>query len=156
MEIRGIGKTIWFKDLSPGNVFAYRVGIEPAHGISLKKNQNGFAAVALTHAPGKQLRLPSLVSDQFFELGQPIFVYEEAYALADQKLANFETERPKTGSLVLSVAGTFLRCHRDGSDYEVDLTTGELKTPGQTPTFWTPRWAIKDRLGSSIFEHIDP
>jgi hypothetical protein len=152
MEVRALGRSVWKKDVSPGSVFIYRVDVEPALGILLKRNADGFAAVALTHAPGKQKTLPSLVSDEFFKPDQTVFVYDEAYILADQKFANLNCANPEVGSVVSSVSGALLRCHRDGTDYEVDLTTGELKKPGHTPIFWTSRWAIKDRFGNLIFE----
>jgi hypothetical protein len=152
MEVRTLGKAIWVKDLAACDIFVYKVDAGPALGIFLKRNAYGYAAVALTHAPGEQKTLPSLMSDQFLSKDGMVFAYEQAYILAGQQFAHLNGGQPEAGAIISSATGTLLRCRRDGTDYEVDLATGELKNPGHAPIFWTRHWAIKDRFGNPLFE----
>jgi hypothetical protein len=79
MKVKDAGRAILIKELKPGDLFAYKMtGSKIALGLSLAKNDLGYAVAALTHPPGQQTIIPSLVSDQFLENDHTVFVFDDA------------------------------------------------------------------------------
>ncbi len=142
------------QELKAGELFAYESKDLPFLGIFLEPNSYGYNAVALT--TGRAQVPPAPVAGAFRD-DATVLGYENTTFSVDRQLGRLGFGEVKPGGVAFTPTGSFLRCVRDKTAFDLNLETGELKQPSShIPAFWSPKWKIIGAADEVIFEWPGP
>jgi hypothetical protein len=151
-------RTSLVRELKEGELFGHNLDGTVALCIALAANDS-YRAVALTHPPGKQAVLPSLISKQFFEGDETVLCFDNVRLMVARQVKCLGARRDAiAGAIVFTAEGRFLRCERDSKVFDVNVGTWLLKPPSShLPVYSATSWKIVGTEESEvIFEWPRP